>query len=1669
MDFPRKEVEELPASSILEFQITDWFVPETDKNREPNEDPELYSILMYGTTNEGNTVCAKIVKFEPWFYVKPPESWNSLSDAGFDSKLQNLYTTMMNEKYECFFKNKDTGITNKYNKKIIPNDYDSHFNGLSMVKKKDFWGFTNNTIFRYIKVSVKSLALYNNLKYYFNSLKDFKLYESNIDPFLRYIHIQNIKPCGWVRIAKYIKIDDETRCDYNIQVNWKHVIPIEINKIAPLLIASFDIECTSSHGDFPVAKKDYKKLAQDLANIAKAGYVCNDVYITTWIKNAYIDDVKIEDLVINRLYTKRKVVLTTIDEKLKPRMKEIINILEEISNISGDDDGDDGDDGDDVGDGDDNKPSLLSVKQQFELETKLNKILTDILPQLEGDKIIQIGTTVHKYGSDKIIYKHIISLNTCDDIDDTDVVICTNEADLIKNWKDIISRLNPDVLIGYNIFGFDMEYIWIRAQENGILDEFAIGLGKTFNRKVSLIKQQLASSALGENVLKYFDMDGTVIIDLFKVMQREEKLDSYKLDNVATIFLGDKKDDIKPHEIFQKFKGSSKDRCDIAKYCIQDCALVNRLLHKLKLVENNIAMGNVCLVPLNFLFRRGQGIKIFSLIAKQCMDKDLLIPVIRSFNSDFEIDVEGYEGAIVLDPKEGMYLNDPIVVFDYGSLYPSSMIARNLSHDCYVIDKKYMVKDSNIEYITVNYDLYEGVGDKKKKSGVKECIFAKYKDGKKGIIAEILSMLLQERKNTKEKIKYKTAFLKNGTSITGSIKDKGDTYDIINIDTQEKNIVNKIDIMNIKNTYDNFEQDVFDGLQLAYKITANSLYGQIGARTSPIYLKDIAACTTATGREMIMMAKNYVETEYHAEVIYGDSVMPYTPITYKINNKIHISTFEKLDGDWIEYNNFKPDDTDRYNKEQFIPTDMCVWTHKGWAKINKIIRHKTIKKIYRILTNTGLVDVTADHSLLNEKCEIIKPSDCVIGQELLHSKPEIIIDNISKNSINNIQSYLYGIFVNNGYCDENLWYVTILSKGLIKKCKELFERNEKCLFKIIDNKIVPLYNKDIVELSKKYRLICYTNNICDAKIVPEHILNGDISDIEAFKNGLVISNVIHSYSNISSFTTNYQITAQSYCVMLQLLNFNISLKYIDNIYIISYNKIQNQYENAIKDIKILHDNYDGYVYDIETEAGVFHGGIGNIILKNTDSIFCKFPLKDDEGNDVYGKDALSYAIKVGNDVAKNIVKIMPAPQQLNYEKSLYPFIIFSKKRYVGNLYENNDKDFKQKSMGIVLKRRDNAPIVKKIYGGIIDILLNKQDLNLSIEFLKEELTDMVNGKTPIHELIISKSLRGSYKDPTKIAHKVLADRIGARDPGNKPAVNDRVPYVYIKVPDAKLQGDRIENPDYIIQNSITPDYLHYITNQIMKPVLQMYALCLEQLPNYDKPSDYWKKVEEELLLKPIYIDDKKRKNRLDNLKLNMVKELLFDEYIYMLSEPKIKSKKIKKDAVIKKNKSDEDTDVVVKTPKIKKQKDKINDTVIDNSVIEPIIVCNEYLKATIKVVKKTGTGQIIASGILFDKNKKNIWEYTNEKCKSKENEIKYIIQKMLTDNKDVKIIFNINNKPFVKDYKIALAKYNNFNKNTDDRIIEKAIENNDIGILSDINEIISYKNILELKDRFIIE
>jgi DNA polymerase elongation subunit (family B) len=236
-----------------------------------------------------------------------------------------------------------------------------------------------------------------------------------------------------------------------------------------------------------------------------------------------------------------------------------------------------------------------------------------------------------------------------------------------------------------------------------------------------------------------------------------------------------------------------------------------------------------------------------------------------------------------------------------------------------------------------------------------------------------------------------------------------------------------------------------------------------------------------------------------------------------------------------------------------------------------------------------------------------------------------------------------------------------------------------------------------------------------------------------------------------------------------------------------------------------------------------------------------------------------------------------------------PFCLLSKKRYVGMKYESDPEKCKRNEMGIVLKRRDNAPIVKDIYGGIIDILMKKQNIQEAIDFLRGCLQNIVEEKYPMEKLIITKSLRSGYKNPKSIAHKVLADRITTRDPGNKPSSGDRIPFVYIVTNDKKaLQGEKIETPTFITENNLKIDYSFYITNQIMKPVQQVFALVLEKIWTMNKklPKIRQFKKDVEILRKDYVNDSEKFEEKFEAMRCKEIKALLFDEYLRVTNNEK---------------------------------------------------------------------------------------------------------------------------------------------------------------------------------------
>jgi hypothetical protein len=419
----------------------------------------------------------------------------------------------------------------------------------------------------------------------------------------------------------------------------------------------------------------------------------------------------------------------------------------------------------------------------------------------------------------------------------------------------------------------------------------------------------------------------------------------------------------------------------------------------------------------------------------------------------------------------------------------------------------------------------------------------------------------------------------------------------------------------------------------------------------------------------------------------------------------------------------------------------------------------------------------------------------------------------------------------------------------------------------------------VVNFVNTYRKKLYHDK---AKKIPDEVLLGSQEIRQAFWDGLYDADGDKDKNGYTRIDQKNQISAAQICWLAQSLGWKTTINSRSdkpNIYrvFMTKNKLR---KNPIAIKKMSEIAYSGYVYDLTTDNHHFAAGIGNIVVHNTDSVFFTFNLQTPDGKPIRGKEALEITIEVAQEAGHLASSFLKGPHDLEYEKTFMPFCLLSKKRYVGMLYETDANKCKRKEMGIVLKRRDNAPIVKDIYGGIIDILMKQQDIQKAMDFLRGCLQNIVDEKYPMEKLVITKSLRSGYKNPMQIAHKVLADRITSRDPGNKPSSGDRIPFVYIhNTSKTALQGDKIETPTYIIENNLKIDYSFYITNQIMKPVQQVFALVLEKIWTMQNKKAKLMKFKNEVKALEATCDPDKFEDKLEQLKNKEVKTLLFDEYL----------------------------------------------------------------------------------------------------------------------------------------------------------------------------------------------
>ena len=306
------------------------------------------------------------------------------------------------------------------------------------------------------------------------------------------------------------------------------------------------------------------------------------------------------------------------------------------------------------------------------------------------------------------------------------------------------------------------------------------------------------------------------------------------------------------------------------------------------------------------------------------------------------------------------------------------------------------------------------------------------------------------------------------------------------------------------------------------------------------------------------------------------------------------------------------------------------------------------------------------------------------------------------------------------------------------------------------------------------------------------------------------------------------------------------------------------------------------------------------IYGDTDSVFYTFNLEHvDTGESIRGLVALEITIEIAIESSKLASLFLPPPMGLAYEKTFLNFILLSKKRYVGTLFEKNIYSGYFKYMGLQLKKKDVCDYLKDVYGYIIKLFVpdkiierttdelityNKLRITHIIEYLTMVMDELIKGNVPIEKLTITKSVKSNYKSPP--AQFYLAQRIAERDPGNAPKSGDRLKYVFFVnntiAASEKKTKDCIETVDFILKNSFKIDYTYYITNQLMKPLQQLLGLALCDIYSHfnqqSKLLAYKKYVHKN---KEITTDDNgdDMVKSLDKHQSTCVKSILFDPYL----------------------------------------------------------------------------------------------------------------------------------------------------------------------------------------------
>ena len=222
---------------------------------------------------------------------------------------------------------------------------------------------------------------------------------------------------------------------------------------------------------------------------------------------------------------------------------------------------------------------------------------------------------------------------------------------------------------------------------------------------------------------------------------------------------------------------------------------------------------------------------------------------------------------------------------------------------------------------------------------------------------------------------------------------------------------------------------------------------------------------------------------------------------------------------------------------------------------------------------------------------------------------------------------------------------------------------------------------------------------------------------------------------------------------------------------------------------------------------------------DTDSVFIKFA----------GGDDLREHWSLGERAAKLAGCLFKAPHVLELEKIMQPFILAKKKRYCGLQFEDVAKPGKIVFKGLQVSRRDSCRFVKTTLKRAVDKVLIDKDVPGAVRYIQEVVTDLLGGRIPVEDLVMSKKLAATYKDDHH-PHLVVVRKMRERAPGSEPRSGDRVPFLYVAPPPnvdkVPLSCQQAEDPRFVVDNKLPIWYEYYYLNGLVNPVLSLFDLLM---------------------------------------------------------------------------------------------------------------------------------------------------------------------------------------------------------------------------------------------------